>query len=116
MHVVTVNDHLAAPRLQWMGRCYGFLGLSTGVVVNQQNDAEKRVAYRSDITYGQNNEFGLRLPARQHEVLGARVPAAPAPATRSSTSPTPSLIDEARTPRIISGRGDARATSTGHQG
>src|SRR5687768_11984005 len=58
VHVVTVNDYLARRDAEWMGRLYGFLGLSTGVVVNQQGDEEKRAAYKSDITYGQNNEFG----------------------------------------------------------
>src|SRR6187397_1025104 len=59
VHVVTVNDYLARRDSEWMGRLYGFLGLSTGVVVNQQGDREKREAYKSDITYGQNNEFGF---------------------------------------------------------
>src|SRR5437763_12861363 len=58
VHVVTVNDYLARRDSEWMGKLYGFLGLSTGVVVNSQADKEKRDAYRSDITYGQNNEFG----------------------------------------------------------
>src|SRR3954463_16542107 len=59
VHVVTVNDYLARRDSEWMGRLYGFLGLSTGVVVHSQQDTEKRRAYRSDITYGQNNEFGF---------------------------------------------------------
>ncbi|MBS2016889.1 MAG: preprotein translocase subunit SecA, partial [Deltaproteobacteria bacterium] len=59
VHVVTVNDYLARRDAEWMGRLYGFLGLTTGVVVNQQQDREKREAYKSDITYGQNNEFGF---------------------------------------------------------
>jgi len=59
VHVVTVNDYLARRDAEWMGKLYGFLGLSTGIVVNQQGDREKRDAYRSDITYGQNNEFGF---------------------------------------------------------
>jgi preprotein translocase subunit SecA len=57
VHVVTVNDYLARRDAEWMGRLYGFLGLSTGVVVGQQGDGEKKRAYRCDITYGQNNEF-----------------------------------------------------------
>ena len=59
VHVVTVNDYLARRDSEWMGKLYGYMGLSTGVVVNQQQDEEKRRAYKSDITYGQNNEFGF---------------------------------------------------------
>ena len=59
VHVVTVNDYLARRDAQWMGRLYGFLGLTVGVVVPQQDNAEKIQAYRADITYGTNNEFGF---------------------------------------------------------
>src|SRR5262245_54067730 len=59
VHVVTVNDYLARRDSEWMGEIYNFLGMSVGVVVNQQSETEKRRAYRSDITYGQNNEFGF---------------------------------------------------------
>src|SRR3954452_13342167 len=59
VHVVTVNDYLARRDAAWMGRVYGFLGLSTGVIVSQQGDGEKKRSYRADITYGQNNEFGF---------------------------------------------------------
>jgi preprotein translocase subunit SecA len=59
VHVVTVNDYLARRDAEWMGRLYGFLGMSTGVIVSQQGDGEKKRAYRCDITYGQNNEFGF---------------------------------------------------------
>src|SRR3954469_1548057 len=59
VHVVTVNDYLAKRDAEWMGKIYGFLGMETGTVVNQQGEDEKRRAYRSDITYGQNNEFGF---------------------------------------------------------
>ncbi|HEY0566044.1 MAG TPA: preprotein translocase subunit SecA, partial [Terriglobales bacterium] len=59
VHVVTVNDYLAKRDAEWMGKLYGFLGMSTGTVVNQQNDSDKHKAYRCDITYGQNNEFGF---------------------------------------------------------
>ena len=59
VHVVTVNDYLAKRDAEWMGKLYGFLGLSVGVVVNSQGEHEKKRAYRSDITYGQNNEFGF---------------------------------------------------------
>src|ERR1700749_3461239 len=57
VHVVTVNDYLAKRDAEWMGKIYGFLGMTTGVVVNQQSEEDKKYAYRCDITYGQNNEF-----------------------------------------------------------
>jgi preprotein translocase subunit SecA len=56
VHVVTVNDYLAARDAEWMGRLYRFLGLSVGVIVSQQDTAAKREAYAADITYGTNNE------------------------------------------------------------
>src|SRR5688572_12417169 len=58
-HLVTVNDYLARRDAEWMGKLYTFLGMSVGVVVNQQADQEKRLAYKADICYGQNNEFGF---------------------------------------------------------
>src|SRR3954466_2436615 len=58
-HLITVNDYLATRDAEWMGRIYKFLGLSVGVIVHGQNDREKQLAYRSDITYGTNNEFGF---------------------------------------------------------
>ncbi|MBX3191979.1 MAG: preprotein translocase subunit SecA [Labilithrix sp.] len=105
VHVVTVNDYLARRDSEWMGRLYGFLGLTTGVVVNQQGDREKRQAYRSDITYGQNNEFGFdylrdnmkfsALDYAQRELNYAIVDEVDS-----------ILIDEARTPLIISGQAE----------
>ncbi len=105
VHVVTVNDYLARRDSEWMGKLYGFLGLSTGVVVNQQQDREKRDAYRSDITYGQNNEFGFdylrdnmkfsALDYGQRELNYAIVDEVDS-----------ILIDEARTPLIISGQAE----------
>ena len=59
VHVVTVNDYLAARDSEWMGRIYGFLGLTTGVIVHGLDDNERRAAYAADITYGTNNEFGF---------------------------------------------------------
>src|SRR5690348_7283202 len=59
VHVVTVNDYLARRDAEWMGRIYGFLGLTVGVVVHGLSDQQRKVAYNSDITYGQNNEFGF---------------------------------------------------------
>src|SRR6202049_3692628 len=59
VHVVTVNDYLARRDSEWMGKIYRFLGMSVGVIQHDLNDAERQVAYKSDITYGTNNEFGF---------------------------------------------------------
>ncbi len=59
VHVVTVNDYLARRDAEWMGRLHNFLGLTVGCIVHDLDDAERQTAYRSDITYGQNNEFGF---------------------------------------------------------
>src|SRR5262249_61680063 len=59
VHVVTVNDYLAKRDAEWMGRLHHFLGLTVGCIVHDLDDSERQVAYRSDITYGQNNEFGF---------------------------------------------------------
>src|ERR1700757_1991788 len=59
VHVVTVNDYLAKRDSEWMGRLYKTLGLTTGTVVHSQTEYDKKNAYRSDISYGQNNEFGF---------------------------------------------------------
>ena len=103
VHVVTVNDYLARRDSEWMGKLYGWLGLQTGVVVHSQGDGEKRSAYKADITYGQNNEFGfdylrdnMRFSAlewKQRELNFAIVDEVDS-----------ILIDEARTPLIISGQ------------
>jgi preprotein translocase subunit SecA len=105
VHVVTVNDYLARRDAEWMGRLYNWLGLSYGVVIPTQSDAAKRAAYRADITYGQNNEYGfdyLRDNMKfsiydygQRELNFAIVDEVDS-----------ILIDEARTPLIISGQGD----------
>ncbi|MEI6244739.1 MAG: preprotein translocase subunit SecA, partial [Acidobacteriota bacterium] len=59
VHVVTVNDYLARRDSEWMGRVYRFLGMSVGVIQHDLNDQERQVAYKADITYGTNNEFGF---------------------------------------------------------
>jgi preprotein translocase subunit SecA len=102
VHVVTVNDYLARRDADWMGKIYGFLGLSVGCIQNQMNDAERQEAYGADVTYGTNNEFGFdylrdnmkfdldRMVQRGH--------------TYSIVDEVDSiLVDEARTPLIISG-------------
>jgi len=105
VHVVTVNDYLARRDAEWMGRLYRFLGLSTGVVVPQQPNEEKKAAYAADITYGTNNEFGFDYlrdnmeyrieDRRQRELAYAIVDEVDS-----------ILIDEARTPLIISGQAE----------
>src|SRR5690242_1680484 len=102
VHVVTVNDYLARRDSEWMGRIYKFLGMSVGVIVHDLDDEERRAAYGSDITYGTNNEFGfdyLRdnmkydlancVQRGHHFCIVDEVDSI--------------LIDEARTPLIISG-------------
>ncbi len=104
VHIVTVNDYLAQRDSEEMGRVYGFLGLTTGLIIHGQNNAEKREAYAADITYGTNNELGFdylrdnmvvykeRLVQRGHNfAIVDEVDSI--------------LIDEARTPLIISGEG-----------
>ena len=59
VHVVTVNDYLAARDAAWMGKVYRFLGMSVGTILSQQQTEDKRIAYAADITYGTNNEFGF---------------------------------------------------------
>jgi len=104
VHVVTVNDYLARRDAEWMGRLYGFLGMSTGVVVSQQGDANKKRAYRCDITYGQNNEFGFdylrdNMKFSIYDYVQRDLHYAIVDEVDSI------LVDEARTPLIISGRG-----------
>jgi len=105
VHVVTVNDYLAKRDAEWMGKIYGFLGLSVGVIVHDLSDEQRREAYGSDITYGTNNEFGFdylrdnmkfdlkdMVQRGHHFCIVDEVDSI--------------LIDEARTPLIISGPTD----------
>ncbi len=102
VHVVTVNDYLARRDSEWMGRIYRFLGMSVGVIQHDLNDAERQVAYGCDITYGTNNEFGfdylrdnMKFDLAQFVQRGHRF------AIVDEVDSI--LIDEARTPLIISG-------------
>ncbi len=102
VHVVTVNDYLASRDAAWMGRLYSFLGLSTGVIVHDMDDEERKAAYNADITYGTNNEFGfdylrdnMKFYAQQLVQRGHNF------AIVDEVDSI--LIDEARTPLIISG-------------
>jgi preprotein translocase subunit SecA len=106
VHVVTVNDYLARRDAEWMGRLYGFLGLKTGVVVHSQGEREKKDAYKSDITYGQNNEFGFDY-LRDNMKFSA-LDYAQRDLNYAIVDEVDSiLVDEARTPLIISGQGEA---------
>ncbi|MEQ1835673.1 MAG: preprotein translocase subunit SecA [Candidatus Nitrotoga sp.] len=105
VHVVTVNDYLAARDAEWMGRLYRFLGLSVGVILSQMNHTDKQAAYSADITYGTNNEFGfdyLRDNMATH--AGERFQRKLNYAIVDEVDSI--LIDEARTPLIISGQAE----------
>jgi preprotein translocase subunit SecA len=102
VHVVTVNDYLAKRDSEWMGKLYGFLGLSVGVIVHDLDDAERRAAYASDVTYGTNNEFGFDyLRDNMKFDLNDCVQRVHNFAIVDEVDSI--LIDEARTPLIISG-------------
>lgn len=104
VHVVTVNDYLAKRDANDMGRIYKFLGLSVGLVVHDMNYAERRAAYRSDVTYGTNNEFGFdylrdNMVTSEDDIVQRELNYCIVDEVDSI------LIDEARTPLIISGPG-----------
>ena len=102
VHVVTVNDYLARRDSEWMGRVYRFLGLTVGVIQNQFGDRERQDAYRCDVTYGTNNEFGFDyLRDNMKFELEAMVQRDHVYAIVDEVDSI--LIDEARTPLIISG-------------
>ncbi|MGB0713216.1 MAG: preprotein translocase subunit SecA [Gammaproteobacteria bacterium] len=102
VHVVTVNDYLATRDSEWMGRLYGFLGLSTGVIVGGLSDDQRREAYACDITYGTNNEFGFDyLRDNMAFSMDQKVQRDLHHAVVDEVDSI--LIDEARTPLIISG-------------
>ena len=105
VHVVTVNDYLANRDAQWMGRLYNFLGLSVGINLPNMSREEKQAAYRSDITYGTNNEYGFDY-LRDNMVYeaGDRVQRGLNYAIVDEVDSI--LIDEARTPLIISGQAE----------
>jgi preprotein translocase subunit SecA len=102
VHVVTVNDYLARRDSEWMGRLYRFLGLTVGVIQNQHGDRERQQAYRCDVTYGTNNEFGFDyLRDNMKFDLESMVQRDHVYAIVDEVDSI--LIDEARTPLIISG-------------
>ena len=105
VHVVTVNDYLARRDSEWMGKLYRFLGLSVGLVVNGMDSAEKKKAYAADITYGTNNEFGFDY-LRDNMVIYQERMVQRGHSFAIVDEVDSILIDEARTPLIISGAGD----------
>ncbi len=108
VHVITVNDYLASRDAEWMGRVYRFLGLTTGVIVPNLSDEERRNAYAADITYGTNNEFGFDyLRDNMKYERSQMVQRSFAMAIVDEVDSV--LIDEARTPLIISGPTDDKS-------
>jgi preprotein translocase subunit SecA len=105
VHVVTVNDYLAKRDAEWMGKIYGFLGLTVGVIVHDLDDRQRREAYGSDITYGTNNEFGFDyLRDNMKFEIAEQVQRGQYYCIVDEVDSI--LIDEARTPLIISGPTD----------
>ena len=105
VHIVTVNDYLAARDRQWMGELYHFLGLSTGAILNDLDDTERKRAYSADITYGTNNEFGFDY--LRDNMKYSLESCAQRDLNFAIVDECDSiLIDEARTPLIISGAKD----------
>lgn len=102
VHVITVNDYLASRDAEWMSKLYGFLGMSTGIIVSGLDQSERQAAYACDITYGTNNEFGFdylrdNMAFNKEERVQRQLSYAVVDEVDSI------LIDEARTPLIISG-------------
>lgn len=108
VHVVTVNDYLAQRDAAWMGRLYNFLGLTVGVIVAQQPSDQKRAAYQADITYGTNNEYGFDY-LRDNMVYDAASRMQRKLFYAIVDEVDSILIDEARTPLIISGPAEENA-------
>ncbi|HEX8980483.1 MAG TPA: preprotein translocase subunit SecA [Parasulfuritortus sp.] len=105
VHVVTVNDYLAARDAEWMGKIYRYLGMTVGVIRSQQPNEEKQAAYAADITYGTNNEYGFDY--LRDNMVYSPDQRAQRPLHYAIVDEVDSiLIDEARTPLIISGQAD----------
>ena len=105
VHIVTVNDYLAKRDSEWMGKLYRFLGLKVGLIIHEKSNAERREAYAADITYGTNNEMGFDY-LRDNMVLYAEQKVQRGHAFAIVDEVDSILIDEARTPLIISGKGE----------
>ena len=106
VHIVTVNDYLARRDSEWMGKVYRFLGLTVGLIVHDMNNSERRAAYNCDITYATNNELGFDY-LRDNMVIEKEEKVQRGHAFAIVDEVDSILIDEARTPLIISGRGDS---------
>jgi preprotein translocase subunit SecA len=106
VHIVTVNDYLAQRDADWMGKLYGWLGLTTGVNLSQMEHDDKQIAYRADITYGTNNEFGFDF-LRDNMVFEASDRVQRSLSFGIVDEVDSILIDEARTPLIISGQAES---------
>ena len=105
VHIVTVNDYLARRDSEWMGKIYKFMGLSVGLIVHDLDNAQRRAAYACDITYGTNNEMGFDY-LRDNMVIHERDMVQRGHVYAIVDEVDSILIDEARTPLIISGQGD----------
>ncbi len=105
VHIVTVNDYLARRDSEWMGKVYRFMGLSVGLIVHEKENAERQEAYNADITYGTNNEMGFDY-LRDNMVVYKEQKVQRGHSFAIVDEVDSILIDEARTPLIISGRGD----------
>lgn len=105
VHVITVNDYLAARDAEWMAKLYNFMGLSVGVILSEMPFEEKKAAYDADITYGTNNEFGFDY-LRDNMAFAAEEQFQRGHAFAIVDEVDSILIDEARTPLIISGPAD----------
>ena len=105
VHVVTVNDYLAKTQSEWMGKAYRFMGLSVGLVIHGMTPQEKQAAYNADITYGTNNEFGFDY-LRDNMALYKQNCVQRGHNFAIVDEVDSILIDEARTPLIISGQGE----------
>ena len=105
VHIVTVNDYLAKRDSEWMGKVYNYLGLSVGLIIHGKNQEERKQAYNADITYGTNNEFGFDY-LRDNMAVSKRGVVQRGHAFAIVDEVDSILIDEARTPLIISGEGD----------
>jgi preprotein translocase subunit SecA len=105
VHVITVNDYLARRDAEWMGKLYNFLGLSIGINLSQMTNEAKRLAYAADITYGTNNEYGFDY-LRDNMVYSAEERVQRSLNYALIDEVDSILIDEARTPLIISGQAD----------
>ena len=106
VHIVTVNDYLAKRDSEWMGKIYRFMGLTVGLIIHEKKNAERKDAYKADITFGTNNEMGFDY-LRDNMVMYAEQRVQRGHAFAIVDEVDSILIDEARTPLIISGVGDA---------